>query len=113
MFKVGDWVRTEKGIFQIESIDEHDFIEGVVHDIQIYFTDKTERWDWRDNCILWQPKEGEWCWYDEKYFVNIHKISKDQFYFHSLDGMYIDEWDYLKRFEPFIGELPSCFRKEK
>ena len=62
-FKVGDWVRTPKGIFQIEDIDDHDFIEQVTEDIQLYFTDKTERWEWRNNCTLWQPKDGEWCWF--------------------------------------------------
>jgi len=50
--KVGDWVKTKNGVFQIEDIDDHDFIEGVVDDIQLYFTDKNERWEWRNNCEL-------------------------------------------------------------
>jgi small-conductance mechanosensitive channel len=55
-FKIGDYVRTPNGVFQIKDIDDHDFIEGVVDDIQLYFTDKNERWEWSNNCTRWELK---------------------------------------------------------
>jgi hypothetical protein len=103
-FKVGDWVRTKNGVFQIEDIDDHDFIEGVVEDVQLYFTDKNERWEWRSNAKLWQPRAGEWCW-----LVPIFKTTE----VHKLVKYNKEEFDKDMKFEPFIGELPSFIKDNK
>jgi hypothetical protein len=46
-FKIGDWVKTPNDIFQIEDVDDHDYLEGIVDDIQLHFTDSHSQWEIR------------------------------------------------------------------
>ena len=101
-FKVGDWLRNteENRVFKATKIDI---------DV-IKFLSKLNKPHYAE---LWQPKEGEWCWYNKKYFIKVKNIKDEQIYFSSLDGMYINDWDYLCKFEPFIGELPTFLKDSK
>lgn len=91
-FKVGDWIREldplpyVKTVYQLK---QSDFF-GVGRKSKEYFT----------NIELWQPKEGEWCW----------------FYNSNIDKWYINKWEnsesqiaslWHKNCKPFIGELPN------
>ena len=114
-FKVGDWVRTANGVFQIESIDDHDFIEEVEDDIQLYFTDKDERWDWSKNCEIWQHKPNEWCWVNKK-FVKLGRVN-EYGYVDLVEPngniFTLTELEVIQLGEPFIGQLPSFIKEIK
>jgi hypothetical protein len=111
MFKVGDWVKTNKGVFQIESIDNHDFIEQVEDDIQLYFTDKNERWDWSKNCELWQPEVCDWCWISNR----LGKLIDDYTVCFSDGTRSVSSKPIVtfSNIEPFIGQLPNFIKEIK
>jgi len=100
MFKVGDWVRhTKSGYIKENPLDKYNLR---AYNCDDGFEPLGKYYE------LWQPKEGEWCWFNKQYFVKVHKVDESGcIYFYSLDGMYIDDWEYLNKFEPFIGELPT------
>lgn len=110
-FKVGDWIKSTK------------FTHMKPSQVQSIYKSNTRKGDFGLKCggtvnyssevELWQPKEGEWCWYNKKYFIKVKNIKDEQIYFSSLDGMYINDWDYLCKFEPFIGELPTFLKDNK
>jgi hypothetical protein len=111
-FKVGDWVRTKNGVFQIEDIDDHDFIEGVVEDVQLYFTDKNERWEWRNNVKLWQPQVGEWCWFwNTNEMPTLEQFSKYYDLDDDLGNYEVNTYKLYQYCEPFIGELPTFLKR--
>lgn len=64
---------------------------------------------------LWQPKEGEWCWFwngYSKYTLTLGRLaeySKEEKLYFSYNGVVYMSYEYC---EPFIGELPS-FLKER
>ena len=105
-FKVGDWVIPKVADDfkprKITKIVDNDFIES--EDLMGYMIDFE----------LWQPKEGEWCWFwnytDTPNFMMFNGITEDNLYngITCIGGCDI-EFDYC---EPFIGELPS-FIKDK
>ena len=87
--KVGDWV-----------LDKH-FRVGIVESItnegqypvQVkFFPSGRDVFDHKD-LVLWQPKEGEWCWYGN----SLLKVTD------------VNDLD-LSKCEPFIGELPSFLK---
>ncbi len=86
-FKVGDWVRDGKNIYQ--------FIEpSSIYSYELSL----------NRCELWQPQPGEWCWFWE----NGDKIPS----FGKLTGMtesgkFFSGWGIYDYCEPFIGELPT------
>lgn len=87
-FKVGDWVRDGKNIYQ--------FIEPS----SIYSYESSLQ-----RCELWQPKPGEFCW-----FLNESKTHPTLATFTNKSlGLYYsdisnDGFDFC---EPFIGQLPT------
>lgn len=103
-FKVGDWV------IEIHSKEIHQIIELFPDICRVRkpiseITYSTEYTDF----ILWQPKEGEWCWfYDDTegtpIFGRFYKQDKDFgnccYPQHQINSQY----SYC---EPFIGELPT------
>lgn len=64
---------------------------------------------------LWQPKKGEWCWFQfaQPKTVNYQILSKFKLsspcgrYYEDINGMCFDFC------EPFIGELPSFLKEQK
>lgn len=53
-------------------------------------------------------KIGDWCWYKEKYFVEILDVRQDYYLnFRSLDGVFSNYCDSIENFEIFDGNLPS------
>lgn len=97
MFKVGDWVKYEKGKdFETARVE-------IVGQIPNYVGVSTGENVHIDDCEFWKPQEGEWIvqynnFYSEVAF-SVLKWNKD--------------WDYdtLKDdIEPFIGELPSFIK---
>lgn len=107
-FKVGDWVKTKAGfIKQISCLtgDKCDTLSigNTSIGINVVFKNEIE---------LWQPKEGEWCWfYDDTegtpIFGRFYKQDKDFgnccYPQHQINSPY----SYC---EPFIGELPSFLK---
>ena len=64
---------------------------------------------------LWEPNEGEWCWFwsgYSKYTLTLGKFVKyseeEKLYF-SYNGIVYMSYEYC---EPFIGELPSPINKQ-
>ena len=87
--KVGDWLVFEgKELFKAS---KEDLVSLVGCDLE-----------------LWEPKEGEWCWF------TMSDGSKPLF--GQFSGMYKDKFTWDNRYyfsdacEPFIGELPSYIK---
>lgn len=118
-FKVGDWVRVlrKDGAISSGLIGKVTGTpETTMYDNSIWihlengFSSSTKP----SNLEIWQPKEGEWCWFwnytDTPNFMMFNGITEDNLYngITCIGGCDI-EFDYC---EPFIGELPS-FIKDK
>ena len=95
-FKVGDWVRHNGQVYNLEWEVE----DGSIID---------------DEAELWQPKEGEWCWFKGVIDINYNEPSflfgrynYDNFF--RMDGL--EHQIEFTEVEPFIGTLPS-FIKDK
>ena len=108
-FKVGDWVRhiESNNIYKINGFSMHGQTKGFIQIPDEYnLVPQSE-------CELWQPKEGEWCWFWDNF--NNPFIGK----FVARDG---DNYQYKHtkndkvysayKCEPFVGELPT-FLKDK
>ena len=115
-FKVGDWVTTKAGYTKQISCLTSDAcdtlsIGNTSVGINVVFKNEIE---------LWQPKEGEWCW-----FWN----NGSQAFLGQYDGVATSStstW-YMCKFvkhsntissiydniEPFFGELPSFLKDQK
>ena len=117
-FKVGDWVQHKylNTIFQVKDI----FKDGYLDCITSLKLEPRIKWDSclfqgkynSDDCVLWQPKEGEWCWFwnkDSEMPPVLRRFKQTQ-----KDGAHItkDDCYFYDYCEPFIGELPS-FLKDK
>ena len=106
--KVGDWVieKSNKELKQIK-IEKSECLE---RKLSLY-----ERL-----CELWEPKEGEWCWFYDIITDDKNKtpyLNQFQRRVMGINGKYTFECknNNLQAFtycEPFIGELPS-FIKDK
>lgn len=107
MFKIGDWVRVNGKIQQIEefvnedSYGKHDMVELTDDYVHI------------DELVNWQPKGGEWCWVsDSKDFFDpklrkFSRINSSEKVFKEPNGR---EVIYLYC-EPFIGSLPTNIKE--
>jgi len=104
-FKVGDWVTTESGsLFQLleqNPYSPNNFCVDLAAPSCYYYDIDVSTIE----CKLWQPAEGEWCW-----FLNprsaIHPvlgkfITRNDEFFECSNGIAYGEC------EPFIGTLPS------
>jgi len=107
MFKVGDWCYHENSIKQIDFIDE-DTICGD-ESIMISFTNNS--YGYTSDCELWQPKEGEWCWFyselNERPYIDKFITMKGDYY---KTLWWNDNFQFC---EPFIGELPSFLKESR
>jgi len=110
MFKVGDWVQTDEGIFRVRELKYSK--EGT--EVHIYDHNEFYFWFYDEECKLWQPKEGEWCWFYDSEYPLSYILCK----FETFDNGF---WcrpnfsDTMERFngcEPFIGELPSFLKEQ-
>lgn len=104
-FKVGDWVVSDTNIVPIR-------ITQIVDDK--FFVDKNSCRMWvGGNCELWQPKEGEWCWFGVL-LVKVESISENPtiytLYTKTSDGQEHKMVETDCNLEPFIGELPSFIK---
>lgn len=114
-FKVGDWVQHKylNTIFQVKDI----FKDGYLDCITSLKLEPRIKWDSclfqgkynSNDCVLWQPIEGEWCWvFDDEFRSELTNRA-----YVTSDGVIKThdscKWKYC---EPFIGELPS-FLKDK
>ena len=99
-FKVGDWVEIFSSIHQIEIIDYED--ENCV--LSTY----PNRYRTKLNDLrLWQPKEGEWCWY-KHCLVKVLSI-RDTSYQVSAP-MFGEQWTGSIELEPFTNQLPNYIK---
>ena len=113
-FKVGDWVRDGKTIYQfIEPSSTYSYKLSL------------------DRCELWQPQLGEWCWfytsrsYDTPCLRKFITIINDTYIaLNSQNSKHItptevpsfkkgisDSYVTYKNCEPFIGQLPSYLKE--
>lgn len=82
-----------------------------------WITDGIEVWQHKENCRvknqtnwnLWQPKEGEYCWFWE----NGYKMSLLGKLTGITDsGKFFSGWGTYDYCEPFIGELPTNLKEQ-
>ena len=101
-FKIGDWVYYRNELIgNVEKVDKNEIlVSGQWHIKNSQFLK------------LWQPKEGEWCWFkDDKNTIG----SLTKFVGIEEDGTYygyasFGTQDKAPCVEPFIGELPSFIK---
>lgn len=110
-FKVGDWVIVNNVIQQIVDMNpENDY------NIACDMLETTDDYVPMESADLWQPKEGEWCWFyndtetGEDTTLGVFKSKRGSAY----NCKPIDREEIITFFccEPFIGKLPS-FPKDK
>ena len=107
-FKVGEWVRSKenKFDFSLVSIDTEKFYKALGSNFE-------DEWE------LWQPKEGEWCWF---WYLNCSPVlaqcsgydGEDYEaieYSNSINGKRIERVSIYSYCEPFIGNLPSFIKE--
>ena len=99
-FKIGDWVRRKSDVFhKVDRIDNNYRLQLSTEKFKDFV---------RDDCEIWEPKEGEWCWF------TMSDGSKPLF--GQFSGIYKDKFTWDNRYyfsdacEPFIGELPSFIK---
>ena len=105
-FKVGDWVKTKAGfIKQISCLtgDKCDTLSigNTSVGINVVFKNEIE---------LWQPKEGEWCWFWNRH-TNISPLIRKFEYIFNGD-FYTNGQMIFTHCEPFIGNLPTFLKDE-
>ena len=103
-FKIGDWVvsnHTNK-ICRCIKIDK------------LEFQDDLANWHICTSYKLWQPKEGEWCWFWNSalgiWFISTLKDFGE--YNNSIQYRCNSVYYICEKCEPFIGELPSSLKDE-
>ena len=104
-FKVGDWVKFIKG--KTKEIARVEITEQIPNYIGISTGDNIPI----EECELWKPSVGEWCW-----FYNVKSKSARLAQFKAI-GMEIGaqelyknkQSNHFKLCEPFIGQLPTFF----
>ena len=65
-----------------------------------------------EDCILWEPKDGEWCWFwNDGTSLQIGKFS----HMFGKDYAMHDElgFDTFQHCEPFLGKLPTTLREDE
>ena len=94
MFKVGDWVYNT--VSKVYSRVEEDSI-------------LLDNYNPNNIFELWQPKEGEWCWFYSNFWMD--KLPILEQFSHIEDNKFKTKRGVLTmECEPFIGELPSFLK---
>ena len=110
-FKIGDWVRISGTIQRVVEINPPtDYAQ--FFDIDMVETE--DDYVSAEVVELWQPKEGEWCWYKNN-LVKIIDIT-DCIYVKATPASFMDRFVFFADFlecEPFIGQLPSSVKENK
>ena len=110
-FKVGDWVKTKAGfIKQISCLtgDKCDTLSigNTSVGINVVFKNEIE---------LWQPKEGEWCWFWNSalgiWFISTLKDFGECN--NSIQYRCNSVYYMCEKCEPFFGELPSSLKDKQ
>ena len=109
-FKVGDWVTCETGGTNPYKIINENILK--------YCTNGS-----RKNVKLWQPEEGEWCWFYFSESVSDHNcLTLGKFIgFRNKESnaLFLEYYDTDNNIfasdmcEPFIGNLPSFIKEIK
>ena len=117
-FKIGDWVIVDTDDFKSckpHCIEEFGHNGATVLIEGVWENRKIKKLSVNCNFLtLWQPKEGEWCWF----FDNKREIPKLGKLKHKTDNQYVAYMtlnasmsvQYFKFCEPFIGQLPTTLK---
>ena len=116
-FKIGDWVKNNSvnTKYQIQDI----FKNGYSWYATSIKLEPRNKWDsylyglpeLLNDCVLWKPKEGEWCWFWNE---GASEPSLGQFKEEIMGKYYVKRKIYAFDFcEPFIGKLPSFLKENK
>ena len=105
MFKVGDFVRCpikSNNVYRIKEFDGEKFRFG-----GDYY------WMREIDIELWQPKEGEWCWFKTTtntfpFIARYGEFNTEKYF---VDNSTFIEKHHIKIIEPFTGELPSFIKE--
>ena len=104
-FKVGDWIKYINGkskttaqVIQVGRIENY---IGVSTGENVHIED----------CELWQPKEGEWCWYGYEIVEVIDSYNLEYIKITRQNSNSYEEVKFVQ-LEPFIGTLPSFLKKD-
>lgn len=111
-FKVGDWIRRKS--------DQYHKIDKIDETMRLLFSTEKFTDSVAEDCELWEPKEGEWCWFWNicchpkllkfKEKVNESQIIGDVYYFaYDING----QTNTFRYCEPFCGELPSTISEKE
>mgnify|MGYP006935354423 CR=1 FL=1 len=97
-FKVGDWVYDYYG--NLIQVDEFSILKE----------------DELENFKLWQPQDGEWCWFWDKDTPFPERPFIDRHCGDYCGESYISETkfsgnSYWTNCEPFIGEIPNFIKE--
>ena len=116
-FKVGDWVKDKQlnTVYKIQDI----FKDGYSWYAPSQKLEPRSLWDSGvygtpesvDNLELWQPEEGEWCWYG---FELVQVIGSQQDHI-KICRQKSDSYEEITKgqLEPFIGNLPTCVKDKE
>ena len=99
-FKVGDWVYYAGEFYRVH--EEYNGKGNISKEV----VNSLVRHD--KNVQLWQPKQGEWCWFWNKRLVQELHLSQFSNVFN--DTYYTHTGNDFDHCEPFIGELPSFLK---
>ena len=115
LFKVGDWV-TSTVTSNTGKVLKFGITDDNVNWLSTYH--ETLYYELGE-CILWQPKVGEWCWFWytncnpilAKYINSDNEDDEEEYiaevYTNDRSGNGFTRKDYYTNCEPFIGTLPS------
>lgn len=114
MFKVGDWVRNKHTceVCLCKKIDVDEFFSN------------ENKWHIITSYSIWQPKEGEWCWFHkEGELPTIAKFSIKSNEHTFIGFISVENINFptcykpimvlTSKVEPFIGRLPSFLKENR
>ena len=89
-FKVGDWIKEPNNtLTKLKEIPE----------LNSYYAEE---------CVLWQPKQGEWCWFWNEY-DDTPTLSRFLCMYSDDENGLPNGFDFC---EPFIGQLPTILQSQ-
>ena len=100
-FKIGDWVR-----------DTRQGMKNPIVQLKSNCIALTNPKEYATQYELWQPKEGEWCWFWNSalgiWFISTLKDFGE--YNNSIQYRCNSVYYICEKCEPFIGELPTSLQ---